>query len=132
MSDEPTRPARRFLHVCYCCADTAPVTKFFVEGLALRNTMNTPVGPSSGAILGLEGEVVGGAAFVFDARGPRTSPAIEVQSWVDPPLTGEPPGDPTAAGIQALGFAVPSLAVASERLTALGCTVLGTGTSPFG
>src|SRR2546423_1288428 len=132
MSDEPTRPARRFLHVCYCCADTAPVTKFFVEGLALRNTMSTPVEPSSGAILGLEGDVVGGAAFLFDARGPRTSPAIEVQSWIDPPLTGEPPTDPTAAGIQALGFAVPDLAATTARLTTLGCKVLGTAASPFG
>jgi catechol 2,3-dioxygenase-like lactoylglutathione lyase family enzyme len=112
--------------------DTVPVTKFFVDGLALRNTMSTPVGLSSGAILGLEGDVVGGAAFLFDARGPRTSPAIEVQSWIDPPLTGEPPTDPTAAGIQALGFAVPDLAATTERLTALGCTVLGAAASPFG
>ena len=132
MPDEAPRPARRFLHVCYCCADTVPVTKFFVDGLALRNTMSTPVGPSSGAILGLEGEVVGGTAFLFDARGPRTSPAIEVQSWIDPPLAGEPPADPTAAGIQALGFAVPDLAATTEQLAALGCTVLGAAVSPFG
>jgi catechol 2,3-dioxygenase-like lactoylglutathione lyase family enzyme len=131
MSDVALRPARRFLHVCYCCADAEPVTQFFVEGLALRNTMNTPVGPSSGSILGLEGDVIGGAAFLFDPRGPRTSPAIEVQSWIDPPLTGEPPSDPTAVGIQALGFAVPDLAAATERLTRLGCTVLGSSTSPF-
>ena len=36
MTDEAPRPARRFLHVCYTCADTVPVTKFFVDGLALN------------------------------------------------------------------------------------------------
>lgn len=135
MPDAAVRPARRFLHVCYCCADIGPVTQFFAEGLALRNTMSTPVEPSSGAILGLEGEVVGGAAFLYDARGPRISPAIEVQSWIRPPVTGEPPTDPTAAGIHALGFAVPDLAAATERLTRLGCTVVGSApeaSSPFG
>lgn len=126
MPDDAVRPARRFLHVCYCCADTEPVTRFFVDGLALRDTMRTPVETSSGAILGLDREVVGGAVFLYDARGPRVSPAIEVQSWIDPPVVGEPPSDPTAAGIHALGFAVPDLSATTTRLTALGCTVIGT------
>ena len=132
MSDDTLRPARRFLHVCYCCADTAPITSFFVEGLAMRNTMTTTMERSSGALLGLDREVLSGAAFVYDARGPRTSPAVEVQAWLDPPVLGTPIEDPTRAGIRALGFAVPDLAVATARLTAMGCTAIGSGTSPFG
>jgi catechol 2,3-dioxygenase-like lactoylglutathione lyase family enzyme len=120
-----TRPARRFLHVCYCCADTAPVTQFFVDGLQLRLTMSTPRERSDGALLGMDGEIEASAAFVYDARGPRTSPAIEVQDWYDPPLTGVPYDDPTAVGIQPLGFGVPDLASTIERLTALGCSVVG-------
>jgi catechol 2,3-dioxygenase-like lactoylglutathione lyase family enzyme len=132
MSDDPaTRPAWRFLHVCYCCSDVEAVTRFFVDALAMRNTMSTPSELSSGAILGLPGEVEGSAAFVYDARGPRVSPAIEVQSWIDPPLTGRPVEDPTAVGIQALGFSVPDLASAVERLRSAGCTVIGSGQSPF-
>src|ERR1700728_1217135 len=111
MSDSGApKPGRRFLHVCYCCADTPPVTELLVGSLAMRNTMSVPIERSSGAILGLEREVLGGADFVYDARGPRSSPAIEVQSWIDPKPVGAPPDDPTAVGIQALGFSVPDLA----------------------
>jgi catechol 2,3-dioxygenase-like lactoylglutathione lyase family enzyme len=119
------KPARRFLHVCYCCEDTGPATQFFVDGLYLRLTMSTPRERSDGALLGMDGEIEASAAFVFDARGPRTSPAIEVQDWYDPPLTGTPYDDATAVGIQALGFGVPDLATAVERLTGLGCSVVG-------
>lgn len=130
MSDTTSiKPARRFLHICYCCRDVDAVTQFFVDGLALRNTMRTPEEPGSGAILGMPGEITSQASFVYDARGPRTSPAIEIQSWIDPPLVGEPVQDPSAVGMQALGFAVPDLAAASEQLVKLGCTVLGSGSS---
>jgi catechol 2,3-dioxygenase-like lactoylglutathione lyase family enzyme len=130
--DSVTRPARRFLHVCYCCADTEPVKQFFVNALAMRNTMSTPEGKSSGAILGLPGEILGSAAFVYDSRGPRISPAIEVQSWIEPPLAGRPMDDPTGVGIQALGFSVPELPSAVDRLVHSGCTVTGSGRSTFG
>ncbi len=131
MPDEVLRPARRFLHVCYCCADAAPVTAFFVDQLAMRNTMSTTPARSSGAILGLEGDVLSAAAFVYDARGPRTSPAIEVQGWVDPPLVGVPVDDPARAGIQALGITVGALDATCERLVGQGCSVMAAGTSPW-
>jgi catechol 2,3-dioxygenase-like lactoylglutathione lyase family enzyme len=126
------RPARRFLHICYCCDDGDAVTRFFVDGLGLRATMRTPVGRSDGALLGLDREIESAATFLYDARGPRVSPAVEVQHWVEPGLVGEPPTDPTAAGIQALGFAVAGVGAVAHRLTALGCEVIGRGASPFG
>lgn len=126
------RPARRFLHVCYCCEDNEPVTRFFVDSLAMRNTMTVPVERSGGAILGLEEEIYGGAAFVYDRRGPKTSPAIEIQSWIEPKLVGRPPEDPTAVGIQALGFSVPDLDSTVDALVAAGCVVAGRGRSTFG
>jgi len=129
--DGVLRPARRFLHVCYCCADAAPVTAFFVDQLAMRNTMSTTPARSSGAILGLEGDVLSAAAFVYDARGPRTSPAIEVQGWADPPLVGTPVDDPAHAGIQALGITVGALDATCGRLTSQGCSVIGAGVSPW-
>ena len=131
MPDEVLRPARRFLHVCYCCADPAPVTAFFVDQLAMRNTMSTTPARSSGAILGLEGDVLSAAAFVYDARGPRTSPAIEVQGWVDPPLVGVPVDDPARAGIQALGITVGALDATCGRLVGQACSVMAAGTSPW-
>jgi catechol 2,3-dioxygenase-like lactoylglutathione lyase family enzyme len=133
MTDATTiKPARRFLHVCYSCSDVDPVTTFFVDGLAMRNTMRTPLERSPGALLGVEGEIEACASFVYDRRGPRTSPAIEVQSWVDPPLFGTPSTDPFEVGVKALGFAVPDLAAAEARLTTMGSSLVAGGSSPFG
>lgn len=125
-----TRPARRFLHVCYCCADAAAVSDFFVEGLGMKNTMRTTDQWSSGAILGMDRDVHSIGSFVYDRRGPRTSPAIEVQGWIDPAPVGEPSTDPFERGVKALGFAVPSVDDAVTRLTAMGCTVIGDAASP--
>jgi catechol 2,3-dioxygenase-like lactoylglutathione lyase family enzyme len=131
LSTGATSPGRRFLHVCYCCAETTDATPLFVDGLAMRCTMSSPTSSQSGSTLGLDGDVVSGADFVYDARGPRISPAIEVQAWVDPPVVGTPYHDPTAVGVHALGFSVPDLGAAVGRLQELGCTALGAGTSPF-
>lgn len=125
------RPARRFLHICYCCADDQEVANFFVEGLDMRQVMRTTDQYDSGALLGLDYDVRSIGNFVYDRRGPRTSPAIEVQGWYDPEPVGTPSTDPFRAGIKALGFAVPSVDAAIARLTAMGCTVLANGASPF-
>lgn len=108
------------------------VTASLVEGLELQRTMGTPIEPQSGAILGIDREVTSGADFLYDARGPRTSPAIDVQGWVDPPLVGRPHDDPSAIGLQALGFSVPQPREAAEQLERYGCTMLGSGPSPIG
>jgi catechol 2,3-dioxygenase-like lactoylglutathione lyase family enzyme len=126
------KPARRFLHICYCCADGISVSQFFVDNFGMKATMSTPAEPSAGEILGLLGEVVTPATFVFDARGPRTSPAVEVQQWIDPPIVGTPVDDPIRAGIQALGLGVADLGASTARMVALGGTIVGSGTSAFG
>jgi catechol 2,3-dioxygenase-like lactoylglutathione lyase family enzyme len=124
-------PARRVLHVCYCCADAAVVTDTLVEGLSMHHTMTSPTQRQPQDLLGLGRDATSGAAFVYDVRGPRTSPAVEVQNWVDPAPVGAPQTDPTAVGLHALGFSVPDLADTVRLLQSLGCTVLGAA-SPFG
>jgi catechol 2,3-dioxygenase-like lactoylglutathione lyase family enzyme len=125
-------PARRHLHMAYNCADGAAATAMFVDGLALRNTMSSAAEPSSQDLLGFGREVTGGADFVYDARGPRGGPAIEVNYWVDPPVVGAPHHDPTTVGLHAMGFSVPDIEEAVARLNALGCNVIGSGPAPFG
>jgi glyoxylase I family protein len=126
------RPARRFLHICYCCADDPTVTTFFADTLHLKNTMRTTDQYDSGAILGIDAMVRSVGSFVYDRRGPRTSPAIEVQGWYDPTPVGTPSTDPFRVGIKALGFAVPSLDTTVANMTAHGCSVLADVTAPFG
>lgn len=125
------RPARRVLHVCYCCRDDTEVTSFFVDGLKMRNTMRTPDEYGPGVLLGIDRDIRSVASFVYDRRGPRTSPAIEVQGWYDPAPVGTPSTDPFEVGIKALGFAVPSVDDAVVTLTAMGCVVVADGASPF-
>jgi catechol 2,3-dioxygenase-like lactoylglutathione lyase family enzyme len=125
-------PARRVLHVCYCCADLAVVTDMFVEGLAMLHTMTSPTQRQAQDLLGLGKTPISGAAFLYDVRGPRMSPAIEVQNWVDPAPVGTPHSDPTAVGLHALGFCVSDLAEAVRRLQRLGAAVVGSARSPFG
>jgi catechol 2,3-dioxygenase-like lactoylglutathione lyase family enzyme len=132
VSDGPAaKPARRFLHLCYCCDDAGSVTDLFVRELAMRNTMRTPTERSDGSLLGVDGEIVGCASFVHDQRGGRVSPAIEVHGWVEPALVGTPSLDPLEAGMKALGVAVPDVAGAGERLIAAGCRVVHEGGAPF-
>jgi catechol 2,3-dioxygenase-like lactoylglutathione lyase family enzyme len=107
------------------------VIGLLVDGLGMRNTMSTPMERFPGAVLALPGEVEASAHFVYDARGPRTSPAIEVQQWGDPAVEGEPVTDPTAIGMHAIGIAVPDLDAAVAALAARGCTtVTRSGASP--
>jgi len=35
------RPARRFLHICYCCADDQEVAQFLIDGLDMKQVMRT-------------------------------------------------------------------------------------------
>jgi catechol 2,3-dioxygenase-like lactoylglutathione lyase family enzyme len=132
VSDESAlKPARRFLHVCYTCHDAAATVDLFVRGLAMKNTWNTPLESASRAVLGLDRDPVSSASFVFDHRGPRISPAIEIQQWADPALVGSPSIDPFEIGVKALGYSVADLPAAVDRLVSLGCSVVGRGTAPF-
>jgi catechol 2,3-dioxygenase-like lactoylglutathione lyase family enzyme len=125
------RPARRFLHICYCCADDLEVADFFVAGLRLRQVMRTTDDYGPGTILGIDRDVRSVGNFVYDRRGPRVSPAIEIQGWYDPTPVGEPSTDPFEVGIKALGFAVRSVDDAVERLAKMGCSIVDDGSSPI-
>ena len=98
----------------------------------MRHTMTSPTQRQTQDLLGLGRTATSGAAFLYDVRGPRTSPAIEVQNWVDPAPVGTPQSDPTAVGLHALGFAVPDLTETVCRLQRLGASVLGSAPSPLG
>lgn len=132
MASTPTPPSRRFLHICYCCDDTDAVVHFYERALGLKEVMRNPLHPSDGSLLGIDGEIVSGAAFAYDWRGPRVSPSIEVQEWVSPKMIDVPIADPTRVGMQALGFAVDDLDVATAKALVEGASVVWVGESPWG
>lgn len=98
----------------------------------MKETMRNPLHPSDGSLLGIDGEIVSGAAFAYDWRGPRVSPSVEVQEWVSPKMIDEPIADPTRVGMQALGFAVDDLERAIARATSEGARVVWRGEAPWG
>ena len=115
------------MHVCYSSADHEPVVKFFVDAFGMQLKMTSTVQWGDGAVLGFDRQTHTGAAFVYDARGPRTSPALEIQTWIDPALEGVPPTDPTAAGIHGIGVTVPDLEATLVTVLNMGCTLVGRG-----
>jgi len=119
----PLVEARRFLHCCYCCDDALATTRFFEAGLDLELKMRSHGERVDGTQMGFPGDVETDACFVYDRRGPRVSPAIEVQRWTDPPLVGTPYDLAHDIGFHAIGVAVPRLDAATERLVALGSIV---------
>jgi catechol 2,3-dioxygenase-like lactoylglutathione lyase family enzyme len=123
---------RRCLHICYCCSDPTFVTTFLTDGLGLTTTSGTRGGGpriGSGAILGLDRDIETSVSFVYDRRGPRVGPGIEVQGWVDPPVTGRPISDPFEVGMQALGLGVRNVKEALSVSKAFGAAKIGLGDS---
>jgi catechol 2,3-dioxygenase-like lactoylglutathione lyase family enzyme len=124
-------PSRRFLHICYCCEDTDAVVNFYVNVLDMKEVMRNPLHPSDGSLLGIDGEIVSGAAFVYDKRGPRTSASLEVQEWVSPKMIGAPITDASRVGMQAVGFGVPDIEAMINRMVAAGSQLVSRSSSPW-
>jgi catechol 2,3-dioxygenase-like lactoylglutathione lyase family enzyme len=119
-----TAIARRVLHTCYVCRDADAATTFFVDALGMRNTMRTTDEYSPGDIFSMDQPIRSVASFVYDTRGPRVSPAIEIQAWSDPETWGSPSTDPTEVGIKAVGFTTSTFNTTVNGLTAHGCVAV--------
>ncbi|HEY8217645.1 MAG TPA: VOC family protein [Acidimicrobiia bacterium] len=125
MPQRAAASARRFLHCCYCCSSVDAATGFFTEAFGLEPRMRSSRDPIDGTQMGFPGDVQTDTCFVYDARGPRVSPAIEIQEWIEPTTTGEPYVRPTNVGLHALGIEVADVDAAVARATGLGAQVVG-------
>ena len=104
---------------------------FYVQALDMKEVMRNPLHPSDGSLLGIDGEIVSGAAFVYDKRGPRTSASLEVQEWVSPKMVGAPIADSSRVGMQSVGFGVPDMSSTIDRMVARGSRVVAKTSSPW-
>ncbi len=124
--------AMRVMHTCYCCDDADAAIAFLGEGVGLSARAVSKGIRADGSPLAIERIVETDVALVYDPRGGRVSPAIEVHGWTDPPAVGKPYDDATRLGIQALGVAVPALDDEVARLESAGARVTGrTDDDPF-
>jgi catechol 2,3-dioxygenase-like lactoylglutathione lyase family enzyme len=114
MPDE-LRPAQvnvhvhSLLHTNLNTVDVSAAAAFYADLLQLRPGMKTARTAADGRALGVAGAPVTECWFLYDHRGPRTAPAVEVLEWETPATVGAHPAEPFHTGISALGYAVPSL-----------------------
>jgi catechol 2,3-dioxygenase-like lactoylglutathione lyase family enzyme len=108
------------LHTNLNTVDVVASAAFYADVLGLRPGMKTARTAADGRALGVDGAPVTECWFLYDHRGPRTAPAIEVLEWETPATIGEHPAEPHHIGISSIGFAVPSLELARARAQALG------------
>src|SRR6202020_2974553 len=114
MPDE-LRPAQlnvqvhSLLHTNLNTVDVSAAAAFSADMLGLRPGMQTARTAADGRGLGVAGAPVTECWFLYDHRGPRTAPAVEVLEWETPATTGAHPAEPHHIGISALGYAVPSI-----------------------
>ena len=92
------------------------------ESLGLRTKMRSRAEGQDASALGLGDVTTSEAWFLYDVRGGRVAPAVELVEWIEPKTSGEAYGDPTEVGMQALGFDVPDVSEAVRAATAQGAS----------
>jgi catechol 2,3-dioxygenase-like lactoylglutathione lyase family enzyme len=97
------------LHTNLNTVDVSAAAAFYADVLGLLPGMKTARTAADGRALGVAGAPVTECWFLYDHRGPRTAPAVEVLEWETPATTGAHPAEPHHIGISSLGYAVPSI-----------------------
>jgi catechol 2,3-dioxygenase-like lactoylglutathione lyase family enzyme len=90
------------------------------ESLGLRVKMRSRAEGQDASAMGLGNATTSEAWFLYDARGGRGAPAVELVEWIAPKTSGETYGHPSEVGMQALGFDVPDVNEAVHAMTAQG------------
>ncbi|HEY3844395.1 MAG TPA: VOC family protein [Acidimicrobiales bacterium] len=93
------------------------------EALGLRVTMQSRAEGQDASAMGLGQATDSEAWFLYDGRGGRRAPAVELVEWLEPKTAGNAYAHPGEVGMQALGFDVPDLDAAIAAVTAQGARV---------
>ena len=108
------------LHTNLNTVDVSAAAGFYADVLGLLPGMKTARTAADGRALGVAGAPVTECWFLYDHRGPRTAPAVEVLEWETPATTGAHPAEPHHIGISSLGYAVPSIDLVRAKAARLG------------
>ncbi|KGN41985.1 VOC family protein [Knoellia aerolata] len=115
-------PAPQHAHAAmHCNLNTVNLdaAEAFYRVMAGRDPRFRSVGVDQDAtMMGLAERTSSVTAFVWDQRGPRAAPALELVAWSDPPTV--PADQEQRAGFFAVGYRVQDLAAAGEDLATLG------------
>src|SRR4051794_31154163 len=97
------------------------------EALGFRVRMRSRAEGQDSTPLGLPRKTDSEAWFLYDHRGGRRAPAVELVQWIDPPTVGESYRDPSEIGMQALGLDVPDARAMVASLVAAGGSIRAGG-----
>jgi catechol 2,3-dioxygenase-like lactoylglutathione lyase family enzyme len=92
------------------------------EALGLQVRMRSRSEGADSTAMGIARCTDSDAWFLYDHRGGRSSPAVELVEWTDPVTAGDAYASPELVGMQALGFEVPSVGEALAAVVAAGAT----------
>jgi len=102
------------------------------ESLGLRVKMRSRAEGQDASAMGLGDSTTSEAWFLYDARGGRGAPAVELVEWIAPKTSGETYGHPGEVGMQALGLDVPDVDDAVQAATAQGARLRPGGSAGVG
>ena len=122
MNDATGLRASGALH-CNLNVGTLAAASGVYEALGLRVTMRSRAEGQDASAMGLGEATDSEAWFLYDGRGGRRAPAVELVEWVDPKTAGDACAHPGQVGMQALGFDVAEVGAAITAATAQGARV---------
>jgi catechol 2,3-dioxygenase-like lactoylglutathione lyase family enzyme len=93
------------------------------EGLQLRVRMRSRAEGQDATGLGIARPTDSEAWFLYDHRGGRSAPAVELVEWIQPKTEGASYAHPSEVGMQALGFDVADAGTAAEEMVKAGAQV---------
>jgi catechol 2,3-dioxygenase-like lactoylglutathione lyase family enzyme len=126
MASLPTIPApktaqvQRFLHVNHNCADLDASAELYIALFGMRVVMRTGSTDGDGKAMGIDGLVDSRVSFLYDHRGARRSPSLELVTWDKPAMAPKLYTKPNHIGMQSVAYSVPSLAGFNVELGATG------------
>jgi catechol 2,3-dioxygenase-like lactoylglutathione lyase family enzyme len=121
VTDSSTKTRAALAHAALHCnlntADLAAAEAFYTGALGLKTRMRSVSAGTDATALGLGPATASTTAFLYDHRGPRAAPALELVGWERPRTV---PAETAPLGFVAAGFRVGALPEVAAGLHALG------------
>lgn len=115
----PAQHAHAVLHCNLNTTDGGRGAAFYMAAFGVQPRMRSVAADGDATAMGLGSGIASVTTFLYDRRGPRAAPALELVDWSRPATTPAGPGHaPSSFG--AVGYRVPSLPPLRTGLVALG------------
>lgn len=117
--------AKHVLHLNLNTTDIEASSRFYCDLLGLDLRMQSEGDDGDWRFHGIADPVASAGWFLYDDRGPRTSPALELVEWRRPATAGAAYPDLVHRGLTSVGFVVPAPHELEEHVAAAGGSVVG-------